>query len=58
MLMLAFFKIIMFSLTIKIIDCLFVLIDLTFQPFYDFQDLFQIRICNKLSTIFFSIYLK
>lgn len=42
MLMLAFFKIIMFSLTIKIINRIFVLIDLNFQPVYDFLDMFQI----------------
>lgn len=58
MLMLAFFKIIMFSLIIKIINHIFVLINLNFQPFYDFQDMSQIGICNKLLTILFGIYLK
>ena len=56
--MLAFFKIIMFSLIIKIINQIFVLINLNFQPFYDFQDMSQIGICNKLLTILFGIYLK
>ncbi len=58
MLMLAFFKIIMFSLTIKIINRIFVLIDLNFQPVYDFSDMFQIVFLQLIINDIIFVFIK